>query len=74
MCGKPALIRAAPQFVHTAQGALLVDLGLITIAPCCAFARPRRLGDDRAAKNACVEILPEVRSGMTAHSRGRAGP
>ena len=49
---KPAPIRAALQFVHTAQGALLGDLGFIAIALCCAFALPRGLGDDRAAENA----------------------
>lgn len=51
MCGKPAPIRAARQFVHTAQGALLVDLAFIAIALCCAFALPRGLGDDRATEN-----------------------
>jgi hypothetical protein len=41
-----------PQFLHTAQGAILADLGFILVALVCAFALPRRLGEDRAEENA----------------------
>jgi EmrB/QacA subfamily drug resistance transporter len=41
-----------PQFVHTAQGALLVGLGFIAVALCCGLALPRSLSEDRARENA----------------------
>jgi hypothetical protein len=41
-----------PQYLHTAQGAILADLGFILVALACAFALPRGLGEDRAEENA----------------------
>jgi hypothetical protein len=40
-----------PQYLHTAQGAILADLGFILVALGCALALPRRLGEDRAEEN-----------------------
>ncbi|HYZ53272.1 MAG TPA: MFS transporter [Streptosporangiaceae bacterium] len=44
--------RVMPQFVHTAQSALIVDLGFVLVALCCGLAMPRSLGADRAEENA----------------------
>jgi hypothetical protein len=41
-----------PQFVHTAQSALIVGLGFILAALCCGFAMPPNLDADRAEENA----------------------